>query len=408
MNYDIIIIGGGASGLVSAIAAARKGSRVLILERMNRVGKKILATGNGKCNFTNTDMKPSYFRGEDLDICHTVLTHFSYEQSIRFFKDLGVLSKIKQGYVYPFSEQASSILDVLRLTLAHLNVKINTGEEILKIIQRGSGYAVISSSHTYHCQKVILATGGAAYQSLGSNGSGYLLAEQLGHRIIKPVPALTGLKCKGNVFKELSGIRTEAVLTLYLDQKTILSEQGELQLTPYGISGIPTFQLSRYAAYALKRNQEVTVDIDFLPTFSDHDINAYIAAQMSLMPYKQLGQLFLGLLHKKINNVIIKMTGLDPRDSIASLPNKTCHRITRLIKQFPVSISDTNGFSNAQVTAGGVFTKEINHVTMESTLCKNLFIVGELLDIDGRCGGYNLQWAWATGHIAGAYAGGGE
>jgi len=406
MNYDIIIIGGGASGLISAIAAARKGSKVLILERMDKIGRKILATGNGKCNFTNSDMKPSYYRGENIDICHTVLKHFSYEQSTKFFKELGILPRIKQGYTYPFSEQASSILDVLRLALAHLQVVINTGEEILNVLHQGNGYVIKSANHIYHCKKLILAAGGMASEKLGSNGSGYLLAENLGHRIISPVPALTGLKCKGNIFKELAGVRIEANLTLYLDNKVVCTEQGELQLTQYGISGIPTFQLSRYAAYGLLQNHEVTVNIDLLPEFSHNDIKDYIYSQINLVPYKQLDQLFLGLINKKFNHVLIKIAGLKPRDTIERLTKKDCDKLSGLIKQFTVSVIDTNGFSNAQVTAGGVSTKEINHLTMESKLCKNLFIVGELLDIDGRCGGYNLQWAWATGYIAGKYAGG--
>jgi len=408
MSYDIIIIGGGASGLVSAIAAARKGAKVLIFDRMSKIGKKILATGNGKCNFTNLDMKPCYYRGEDMGICHTVLKHFSEEEAIRFFKELGILPKIKQGYVYPFSEQASAVLDALQLALTYLQVNINTGEEILEIIKQSNGYVIKSANHTYHSPKVILATGGMASEKLGSNGSGYLLAEKLGHHLIKPVPALTGLKCKGNIFKELAGIRMEARLTLYLDQKLVCSEQGELQLTHYGISGIPTFQMSRYGAYGLERKQEVIVNLDLLPELSDNDINAYMISQMNTMPYKQLGQLFLGLMNHKLNHVLIKIIGLNPRNTIDTLTRRECHKLSRLIKEFSVSIVDTNGFANAQVTAGGISTKEINDLTMESKLCKNLFIVGELLDIDGRCGGYNLQWAWATGYIAGDYAGGNE
>jgi len=406
MNYDVIVIGGGASGMISAIAAARKGSRVLILERMDKIGKKILATGNGKCNYTNKNMDPSCYRGENIAICYPVLSHFSYEQTIGFFQELGILPKIKQGYAYPFSEQASSILDILKLTLAHLQIDISIGTEVLNLTNQDNRYVIKSANQIYYCKKVILATGGTASEKHGSNGSGYILAKNLGHHIVRPVPALTGLKCKGSIFKELAGIRLEAILTLYLDNKAVCTEQGELQMTHYGISGIPTFQLSRYAAYGLAKNQEVIVDIDLLPKFSDDDINDYIISQINMAPYKQLEQLFLGLLNKKLNYALIKMTGLKPKATIDTLTKKACQKLSHLIKQFSVSIVDTNGFSNAQVTAGGVSTQEINYLTMESKLNRNLFIVGELLDIDGRCGGYNLQWAWATGYIAGECAGG--
>lgn len=416
MKNDVIIVGAGASGLMAGICAARRGKKVLIIDRMAKAGKKIYATGNGKCNYTNTQYDYDSYRGENVDIVSQVLGKFSYENTIDFFEELGILAKNKDGYIYPYSEQASSIVEVMLMELNNLGVKILLEENVEKIIRNGSmgknknirmnkeyydknkndikieenvEYTVVTDKNKHICSKVILATGGMASPKLGSNGSGYAIAESLGHSIVALNKALVQLKAKGKEYKSLSGVRIQGKVTMYIEGEENRTNYGEFVFTDYGISGIPIMQLSRYAAVGLSKKKKVKIELDFYPDIDDKELLVLLRNRQKNCYYKDNYELLIGMINSKLAAYIDRKS------------NGRLEAMIRYMKKLPMEIVDTNSWDNAQVTAGGVSTSEIDYHTMESRISKGLYITGELMDIDGTCGGYNLQWAWSTGYIAG-------
>lgn len=429
MKTEIIIIGGGAAGMVAAISAARNGVKVTILEHKEKLGKKILATGNGKCNYTNLHQTIDCYRSENIPFVEEVFSHFNEKDTIEFFKQLGIQPKSRNGYMYPNSEQASSIVDVLVMELKHLQVEIRCNEEVKKIKPIEGGYhidtivtvtepkkgkdknsknnsknksekrvVVETYPSNYQAKKVIIATGGMASSKLGSDGSGYYLLKQLGHTVIPVVPALVQLKAEGDFFEMVAGVRCDVGLQISIDGIIVASEEGELQLTNYGISGIPVFQISRYAAKALLDKKEVKVLIDFLPQMVISEVRELLKQRINNSKYKTADEALIGLLNQKLIQML--MTQLDKQHKNQIDINK----LALLLKEFSVKIIDTNSFDNAQVCAGGADTTEIEDYRLESKLHRGLYVVGELLDVDGICGGYNLQWAWTTGYLAGKAA----
>ena len=401
---NVIVIGGGAAGIVAAIFAAREGADVTVIEKKDRIGKKILSTGNGRCNLTNTYMKTECFRGDETSIVSKVLEVFGATETIRFFESLGVLLKDRNGYIYPISDQASTILDVLRMELERLKVKVALEHTVEKILISKNGYTIVTNQNRFHADAVILATGGKASPVLGSDGSGYNLAKAFGHRISPVVPALVQLKGIGSYFKQLAGIRTQAKVTLLVDGIPCASDTGELQLTNYGISGIPVFQISRYASKAIYEKKSVVADIDFMPEMSKVELEQYITKRMEQHAHKDMESFLVGMFHKKLIGVLLKEAGISLHTFAKDVPEQKIQRLCRVIQRFSIVIEDTNSFEQAQICAGGVRTTEIDPMTMESVYAKDLYLCGELLDVDGICGGYNLQWAWATGFIAGRSA----
>lgn len=400
----VIVVGGGASGIVAAITAAREGARVTLVEQKDRIGKKILSTGNGRCNLTNEYMENSCFRGDNTEIVNEVLSQFGYHDTVRFFEELGVMLKNRQGYIYPLSDQASTILDVLRMEIEHLKIQILLEASVTDIFATTSGFSVKTTVKNLKADAVVLATGGKASSVLGSDGSGYTLAKQFGHHLSPVTPALVQLKCKGNFFKQISGVRTQAEVKLLVNNKLVASDTGELQLTNYGISGIPVFQVSRYASKALYAKESVSAEIDFLPMLEEKVWTEFIENRRKLHAHKTAEEFLTGIFHKKLIGMFLKQAQISPTKNISEISNKHWSDLLTLCKHFKVIVEDTNSFEQAQVCAGGVKTCEINPHTMESLYQENLYLTGELLDIDGICGGYNLQWAWATGYIAGSHA----
>lgn len=401
---EVIVVGGGAAGLVAAITAAREGVNVTIIEQKDRVGKKILSTGNGRCNLTNEYMDLKCFRGDDLAIVSSVLQQFGYQETIHFFEELGVILKNKQGYIYPISDQATTILDVLRMELDHLKIQVLLENSVEKVQHTKKGFLVVTNKRTLRGDAIILATGGKAAPVLGSDGSGYGLAKEFGHRISPVVPALVQLKGKGSYFKQIAGVRTNAKVSIFIDGAYCDSDTGELQLTNYGISGIPVFQISRHAAKALYAKKEVAAEIDFMPAMSQEDLTKFIETRKALHEYKTMEDFLVGMFHKKIIGLVLKEAGIRLNTIAADVSKKQWEQLLGKIKQFRIVIEGTNSFEQAQVCAGGVRTTEVHPETMESLCIDNLYLAGELLDIDGICGGYNLQWAWSTGFIAGKHA----
>ena len=410
MKRKIIIIGGGASGLVAAICGAREGAGVTIVEHMDRVGKKILSTGNGRCNMTNLDMRPECYRCGQPAFPMKVLEGFTVEQTLEFFRELGIETRSRGGYIYPGSDQASAVLDVLRREVERLGVVVLTGCEVREVSAvegcrtRDTHFVVKTSQGDLAADAVILAAGSKAAPNTGSDGSGYELAKGLGHKVIRPLPALVQLRCQGRHYKQLAGIRTEAHLSLYADGSLLAEDTGELQLTDYGLSGIPTFQISRFAARALDAGQKVTVRVDFLPSWPEHEAFERLRERAARLGYKTAEEMMVGLLNRKLAAVLLQAAGIDPAQPAGGLRNKQLSRLLEQLKSYQALVMSVNPFANAQVCCGGVDTRQVDPATMESRCRPGLYLAGEILDVDGICGGYNLQFAWSSGAVAGRNA----
>lgn len=399
-KHHILILGGGASGIMAAIIAARMGADVAILEHTKKIGKKILATGNGKCNLTNSCQESWCYRGDDVEFPFQSLALFSEKDTRKFFEDLGILLKEKNGYWYPYSGQAATILEALQAELERLSVPIYYDIEIKKIEFQENRILCFAEDIVFQMDKLILATGAKASPKTGSDGSGYELLKQTKHTLISPVSALVPLVVEGN-FKSIAGVRTDARVWVTEDGKEMAEDIGELQITDYGLSGIPIFQISRFAARALEKRHRVRVHIDFFPKLSLEQLQNCLQKQLEKKE-KTLEEILQGFFHKKLASFCIKQVNLSLRQK--KLTRKEEDRLISILKDFVVSIQDTRNFEQAQVCAGGVSTKEICSATMESKLHSNLYFAGELMDVDGACGGYNLQWAWTSGYLAGKNA----
>lgn len=407
--YDVIVVGGGAAGMMSAIAAARSGASVCIIERKERLGKKILATGNGKCNYTNRVQDMRCYRGSEEIFIKAVLEQFPMEQTLSFFEEIGIYPKEKNGYFYPHSEQAASVAEALEAECKLLRVHICLEQYVTAVKKEKSIFCVTAKQEEqgakqYKGYKLILATGGMAAKVHGSDGSGYPFAKAFGHSLIKPLPAIVQLKAKGSFFKTLAGVRTEGRITLLIDNKAEAEESGELMFTAYGLSGIPVMQVSRFAAKGLERKKQVEAVLDLFPELPETDLyHELLKRFLRGKEQKTYEQVLIGLLNHKLNYVLLKEIGLEPTKLLTNGLEQAADRLAKKIKQFTIPILDTNGFDNAQACAGGVSTKELT-IQMESKLLPGLYIVGELADVDGTCGGYNLQWAWSSGYVAGCHA----
>lgn len=401
--YDVIIIGAGASGLMAAAAAASKGARVALLEHKDDIGKKILATGNGRCNFTNTDMSVNKFHGSKA-LIKNGLAQFNYADTIRFFKELGIPAYDNAGYIYPNSRQAASVVAAFRMELMRLHVDVKTGINItdIKPADDRTGYCIQTDKGSFKSKRLIIACGLTASPKLGSDGSLFRQIEALGHHIQKPLPALCGFSCDGLNFKKITGVRCDATVASVIDGQMTEQNTGELQLADYGISGIPVFQISSLMSRALDKGQRVEVIIDFLPAFSDDELNGYIKDRsITTTDNRSLNEMLNGLLNNKLLLELIHKSGVSPDKKGRLLTDDDCKSLTRSIKHTAVSVKKPRGLEFAQVCAGGIYTKEIDVRTLESKIHPGLYFCGELLDVDGICGGYNLQWAWTSGYIAG-------
>lgn len=403
-NRRIAVIGGGAAGMMAAITAAREGCRVTLFERNDRLGKKILATGNGKCNLGNLDLSADKYFGGTKEKITDSLERFGTDDTIRFFESIGLMIKEKKGYLYPVSEQATSVLDVLRTEIHGLAIEVITEAKInhLKPMAENTwevGYDKVKDLF----DKVIVACGSKAAPKTGSDGSGYKLAKQLGLTLVSTVPALVQLRCSEKYCKSIAGIRCDAAIRLYDVQGEIAHERGELQLTEYGISGIPVFQLSRIANYSLREYTELTAVIDFLPDYSHLEYETYKKQRLLGQGNKTVEEFFTGMLHKKLMTLFIKLSGLKTNTPMREAEKEKIDYMFHLCREFTLHVIGSNPYENAQVCAGGIALEEITS-DMEAVKAKGVYFAGEVLDVDGKCGGYNLQWAWTSGYLAGRAA----
>lgn len=402
-SSEIIVVGAGAAGMMAAITAARAGASVLILEHMDTAGKKILATGNGKCNYTNSRQGVEYYYGDDPAFVLPVLEQFGFEDTLKFFGELGILPKERRGYYYPASEQAASVREVLLMELRRLKVKIHYNCGIRGIYREQRGFRFDTKEGSYTSKICLMATGGCASKKTGSDGSGFLYLERFSHHLTEVVPALVGLVGKQPFFKELAGIRREIRINLYISNEWRAFEEGELQLTDYGISGIPVFQVSRLAAKALAKGEKVHALLNFSPEMEKEELTEYLF-RCFCQKEKTAEQALIGTYQSKLIPVFLRLAGIEEGQTAAKVDKFRLKKLAEVIQSFRVDITGTKKFDSAQVTAGGVDTSEIDNGTLESKLVPGLFFAGEMIDIDGKCGGYNLQWAWSSGYVAGLHS----
>ena len=388
----IIIIGAGASGLMAGIMAARGGARVTILEKEKKPGRKLLRTGNGKCNLTNTgDMRRAY-HGTDPGFAARALNAFSVQDTIRFFTEIGLYTTSKGGWIYPYAEQAESVLACLLREAAKLKVKIKNNETVIAVTREDDHFNVQTASWTYTADRVILSVGTAASlvkSQLPCNG--LKLAEILGHSTVPQRPSLVPLVCEEAEKKGWSGVRIHGTCTLCTQGLEMASETGQLQLTEQGVSGIPVFNLSGRALILLDSGLPVTLKLDFFPDFDRAMTQSFLENRRDLLGTDDMKSILTGLFPEKLIPALTK-GALSIED------------LTDRIKTCELRVKGSAGAGSAQVMSGGIRTDEVNPTTSESMLCPGLFITGELLDTDGVCGGWNLQFAWSTGANAGRHA----
>ncbi len=420
----VVVIGAGASGMMAAITAAECGAPVTLLERMEKPGKKLLITGSGRCNLTNLDQKRSdAYRSVHPKAVQKVIDTFSVAETLAFFEHLGLLTMERDGYVYPYSGQASSVLDVLQRELKKRSVKLKCTEKVQELFRDKKGWKVRTQGWTYEADAVILTGGSKAASATGSDGNTYALAEKLGHTVLTPLPALVPLKIKEAWIRKLSGLRMAAEIKLTVENlprfayqknseidqnypmdKNICTEEeqylesGELQWTDYGISGIVVFQLSRYAAAALNAGRKVTVSINLFPKWSREDLLAHLRQRSTDGSCEEF---LYGLLPKKAIVPILERLKIKPGEKAQKQFPQKAEELAKLLTNLPLTVIGTQSYEQAQVCQGGVDLAEIDTCTMESRLHSGLYFAGEVLDVDGICGGYNLQWAWSSGHLAG-------
>lgn len=400
---DIIIIGGGASGMMAAIIAARAGKDVLILERQNRIGKKILVTGNGRCNVSNTSLKPENFHSRSQKEIFGPIAQFGYQKTEDFFKDLGIEPLIEGTKVYPRSEQANSILDVLRMELEDLGVDILTEVKVVGLKQQKNVWQVVAEDHAcYEADKVILATGGLANTALGCDGLGYELLKKLGHTMTPTYPILVHALSPSPYCKMMKGTKVKAVASAYVAGKCERQEYGEVLFTEDGLSGPAIFQISRNISRAHVEKKKAMVTLDLVPEQSYDEVVAMIYERIGAKPNRSIELLLMGFLHKRVIVPVLKCAEISGiHRTCDTLEYEEVERLAKVLKGFPFETEGTRGYKYAQVTAGGISIDEVDLSTMASLKAPNLYITGEVLDVDGDCGGYNLQWAWATGYLAG-------
>lgn len=392
----VFIIGGGASGLTAAIKARRNGNDVTIFEKNNKLGKKILITGNGKCNYWNENQNiNNYHSSGDL---FKIVNQLNLVKAHAFLDSIGIIPYIKNGYYYPNSQQAISVVNALVDEAINSSVKI-VNEEVIKVEKKDQKFII---NDNYESDVLIVATGGKAAPKTGSDGFGYKIAKNFGHNVIKPLPALVGLETEDNL-KDLSGIRFIGEAKLLINNEECQSEMGEIQINEYGFSGIPIMQLSSKAIRALEDNKNVSILVNYLPNIASDilGLRSFIKVQSKHLNNKTISNILDQLFNYKLSNYFLNKSKIDRNSKVEDLTNDDLNLLSHHILNSDYKIVKDHGFDNAQVTSGGIDLKEVNLETLESLKEPGLYFCGEILDVDGACGGYNLSFAWISGLIVG-------
>ena len=397
----IAIIGGGASGMAAALAAAEnEKNQIILLERQARVGRKLQATGNGRCNLSNTHADTTGYHGVNPDFVQSAIAAFPPKATLDWFASLGLYTVIEEsGKVYPYSDQANSVVDVLRLSLIKDNITLKTGYEVTKIQKTGDGFLITDGEEAIVCDKLIVACGGLAGSKLGGTMSGYKLLAKLGHRSTKLRPSLVQIKSSWPELPSLKGVRTNCHVQIYHNEVIHAQSTGELQLTEHGLSGPVVFEISRDVC--AERGEWVAI-LDFLPHISSNELDAELQRRRTTnLPMEDL---LTGILHNRLGRVLTKAAGIKGKQYANQISHAELKEVVAAVKGLKIDLTEPLGMDSAQVTAGGVLTEGFNPQTMESKLVPGLYACGEVLDVDGDCGGYNLQWAWSSGRCAGLHA----
>ena len=396
------IIGGGASGMAAALAAAENPSvKVILLERQARVGRKLQATGNGRCNLSNLHAAGSGYHGNDPAFSAPALEFFGPQATLDWFAGVGLLTVAEaSGRVYPYSDQANSVVDVLRLALDKPNIQVKTGFEVQKIRRVAEGFSVCGAEETVTCDKLIVACGGLAGTKLGGSMAGYKLLGKLGHKCTRLRPALVQLKSDWSGVTALKGVRANCHVQILRDGALFSQSSGEIQFTEYGVSGPVIFEVSRDACQG---PGVWTCKLDFIPQWCEQTLKAELVRRReTALP---MDELLTGILHNRLGRVLTKAAGVKNKQFAKEIRDDELEAVCRAVKAFQIPLSEPLGMDSAQVTAGGMLTEQFDPVTMQSRIVPGLYACGEVLDIDGDCGGYNLQWAWSSGRCAGCHAG---
>ena len=406
-DLDLAVVGGGASGLAAAVAAGRAlphDAKIAVFDAQPRCGKKLLATGNGRCNLTNRTAAPSSYNSDDAHAVNQIFSGVNVEDTLAFFDSLGLVCREEdEGRIYPSCGQASAVLDLLRLELSRLKISEVCGCRVEKIKRDGAYYILNSPVGAIRAKCVIIACGGMAAPNLGGVDWGYNLMKSMGHSSTKLYPSLSPIPVNSPHLSSLKGIRARAKASICDERGEIYSDIGEVQFGDKALSGIVMFQLSSSSANV--RSGELTVNLDMLPERSDDEIIALLTRRRGILPHLTLENYLTGVFNKRVGMCILKQSGMTPLSrSVSELTDDDISRIARTIKCWRFPVNGSASWSNAQVTCGGVRLSEFDGMTMQSRLSKGLFAAGEMLNADGKCGGFNLQWAWSTGILAGRSA----
>ena len=407
IERDLVIVGGGASGMAAAIAAKKTalGSRVAIVEKNQMLGRKLLASGNGKCNFSNCDCGIAQYNHSSRALIETMLHKMPPEETMLFLETLGVFSRQdSEGRVYPYTEQASSVKEAFEAQIRSHGIDCYFETTVLSAEKKEASFLLrLSQGETIKAKHLLLATGGKAGSIYGSDGSGYLLAKSFGHSLVPPHPALVQIKTSDQAFKNLKGVRAKGCVTLIQRGRVLASETGEIQFIENGLSGICIFDLSRYLP---KENKsDIVLIIDLFPAYSETELCEKLTKRKEYFEGRKTEAFLEGLLNKKLIPIYLEKWAVSLRKNVAELSFGEIQALASLLKTWEVSVDGTKGWAEAQVTSGGISVSEINSETLESKIVSGLFLAGELMDVDGSCGGRNLQWAIASGLIAGKNAG---
>jgi len=395
---DVIVIGGGASGMMAALTAAENGRSVVLLERQSRVGRKLLATGNGRCNLTNYHVSPDHYHGEDSGFCAHALCAFDTGTTLQYFASLGLLTVSEDsGRVYPMSNMAGSVLDVLRYALERPGIRVCTGQAVTAVKRIAEGFTVRTETEVFAARKVILAAGGAAGSKVGGVMDGYRLAKMLGHHRTALYPSLVQLRTDPTYPRALKGVKAECSIAILRGGERVAENRGEVLFTEYGVSGPAIFDISRTVSTGGKG---LVCALDFFPDWETREVLDWLRLRREAMGTHEASTLLVGSCHTRLGQMLCKAAGFTTQCA-AGLTDSDLERIARQVKRFALPITGTCGFDQAQVTAGGLRTEEFDPETLESRVVPGLYACGEVLDVDGDCGGFNLQWAWSSGHLAG-------
>lgn len=394
----VVVVGGGASGLVAAIQASYN-NEVILLESNDKCGKKILMTGNGKCNYWNSNICLDNYNTDNFDNLNSIISLDNQNQVLSFLDSIGIYPKIKNGYYYPYSNQASTVRTLLLNEIKRRNIEVIYNFKVESISKNDKFFVIKSSNNQITCDKVILANGSCSNPKTGSDGSGYDIAKLFGHHTNLVTPSLVPLKGEESYFKDWDGVRCDSVVSLFINKEKIKEESGEIQLTDYGVSGICIFNISGLATKNLKLGKKVEIKINFLPTI-DNFYNFFTDRNKNI-PNHTIEELLESIIPYKLMFVLLNKANIDRDSYWNNLSEDKKKILADLIENFSLEITDYLSFDRSQVATGGISLNEINPSTMESLIVPNLYLIGELLDVDGKCGGFNLAFAFISGYLAG-------